>query len=166
VPRAPDFFSQMSRAELDQLEAFAREPGRTIDACHEWLLARGYTASRSAVGSWKKKFDESDRIRAATDLSDAIHTAAAECPVDVAGAVNLQIAQRLQAAIVKGGDGLSVKELLACSIAINQLTTSQKRVRQMLAEKFDAEVKKLQSRGPRQITQDDLLEVRKAMFGV
>ena len=54
----------LSRVELDQLEAFAREPGRTVDECHEWLQAHGFTLSRSAVGSWKREFLLTDSFRA------------------------------------------------------------------------------------------------------
>lgn len=139
MPRKPDFFSQLDRSELEKLEAYAREPGRTVDQVHEHLLVQGFTASRSAVGRWKARFDETDRMSAAAELADAIHTASADAgTVDVAGAVNLQVAQRLQAALVRGGEELALGDLLKASLAISQITANQKRVVELKRQQADA----------------------------
>jgi len=139
MPRQPDFFSQMERADLEKLEAFARKPGAKIDKVHEFLLAEGFTASRAAVGRWFKRFREVDRMSEAAELADAIHTASAESgAVDVAGAVNLQLAQRLQSALVKGGDRLDIGDLLKGAMAINAMTTAQQRVEKLKKIQADA----------------------------
>jgi len=137
MPRKPDFFAHLDRSELEALEAFARQPSATIDSCHEWLLAKGITASRSAVARWKNGFDELDRMSAAAELADVIATAD-QGTADVAGAVSLQIAQRLQAAIVKGGDDLKAGDLLKMSMAINAVATTQQRVEKLKAIQRDA----------------------------
>lgn len=65
-------------AELAELESYAREPGRTIDEIHEWLLARGYTLSRTAVGNWKRKLDEivmQERFSRSGELARAMQSA-------------------------------------------------------------------------------------------
>jgi hypothetical protein len=66
----------LSREELDKLEAFAREPGRTVDECHEWLQAHGFTLSRSAVGAVEAAFDASDKFRASNETARALVDAA------------------------------------------------------------------------------------------
>jgi hypothetical protein len=135
MPRAPDFYKHLDRVELDKFEAFSREPSRTIEQCVEYLQAMGIVVSKSAVGRWKKAFDETDRLSAAAEIADAIHTAASENgTVDVAGAVNLQLAQRLQSVLCKGGDGLVVGDLLKIAMASSALTGSEKRNREMLRE--------------------------------
>jgi hypothetical protein len=45
-PTTSRFTSCSPRDELDQLEAFAREPGRTIDECHQWLQERVHDQPR------------------------------------------------------------------------------------------------------------------------
>src|SRR5438046_1431319 len=65
--------------DLAELEAYARDPGRTIDECHTWLLAKGYVLSRSAVGTWKQSFDAllmQERFSRAGELAGAIRDAA------------------------------------------------------------------------------------------
>ena len=112
MPRAPDFFSQMTRDEMEKLEAFAREPGKKVDQVLDFVLANGWKASRSAVGRWLKKFREIDRQSAAAELADAIYTANASTGmVDVAGAVSLQVAQRLQTALLNAGDKVAIGDL-------------------------------------------------------
>lgn len=142
MPRKPDFFSQMTRDELEKLEALAREPSATVKRCHEWLLMNGYTASESAVARWKRNFDESDRQHAAAELADAIFTASNGGAVDVAGGVSLQIAQRLQSALVRGGDDLEFGDLLKAAMAVNATMTTEQRIEKLKAAE---EAKKLKA---------------------
>ena len=48
----------LNASEMEELETFAREPGRTTDECHQWLLERSFTLSRGAVGNWLREFRE------------------------------------------------------------------------------------------------------------
>src|SRR4051794_22339196 len=59
----------LSRKELDELEAYAREPGRTVDECWIWMTERDFAVSRGAVGNWKREFDVKDRFRASNALA-------------------------------------------------------------------------------------------------
>jgi hypothetical protein len=139
MPRTPDFFAHLDAAELNALEAFAREPKHGIRHCHEWIEAKGIVTSRSAVGRWFKRFRETDRLSEAAELADAIHSASADAgAVDVAGAVNLQLAQRLQAALVKGGDKLAMGDLLKGAMAVNALTNAQGKINEMRRAQADA----------------------------
>lgn len=166
MPRQPDFFVQLQRSDLEKLEAFAREPGRTIDKVHDYLLAQGFTASRSAVGNWLKKFRETDRMLEAAELADAIHTASADAgAVDVAGAVNLQLAQRLQAALVKGGDKLAIGDLLKGAMAVNALTNAQGKLEE-LKRSGKQQLEALKSAAKqRAITPEMIEQVSKSVFG-
>ncbi len=132
MPRPPSFFSHLNADELNQLEAFAREPKHGIRSCKEWIEAKGIVVSKSAVGRWFKRFREEDRQSEAAELADAIHSAASGAgAVDVAGAVNLQLAQRLQAALVNGGDKLAIGDLLKGAMAVNALTNAQGKLEEM-----------------------------------
>lgn len=67
--------------ELAELETFAREPGRTIDECHQWLQERGFTLSRDAVYNWKFAFDQELtklRFSRSSELAGVIRAAAKE----------------------------------------------------------------------------------------
>jgi len=164
--RKPDFFAQMEAADQAKLEEFARSPKATIETVHEHLLAHGFTASESAVGRWMKRFRETDRLADASELADAIQRASAEAgTVDVAGGVNLQIAMRLQHALAKGGDELPIGELLKAAMAVNQVGSAEKRLKEMkrvAGEQFD----KLKGEATRRaLTPADIEAARKAAFG-
>ena len=167
MPRTPDFFADMTRADLEALEAFAREPKNRLTQVHEWLLAHGFRASRSATQRWLKKFRETDRMSEAAELADAIHSAASNAgAVDVAGAVNLQLAQRLQSALVQGGDKLAIGDLLKGAMAINALTNAQGKVEELKARGRE-QMEKLKSavQQQRAITPEMIESVSKAVFG-
>lgn len=67
----------LDKGELEKFEAFTREkPARTIDECHEWLLALGHVISRSAVGAWKQEFDQKDRFRIVSQAAQGLMDAA------------------------------------------------------------------------------------------
>lgn len=137
--RNPDFFEHLTRQQLEQLEAFAREPKANVEKCLDWIGTLGIKTSRSAVGRWFRKFREMDRMSDAAELADAIHTASSSAgAVDVAGAVNLQLAQRLQIALVKGGDKLAMGDLLKGAMAINSLTSAQGRINELRKQQTDA----------------------------
>jgi hypothetical protein len=167
MPRTPDFFAHLDVAELNSLEAFAREPKHGIRHCCEWIEAKGIVTSRSAVGRWFKRFRETDRLSEAAELADAIHSASADAgAVDVAGAVNLQLAQRLQAALVKGGDKLAMGDLLKGAMAVNALTNAQGKIEDLKRtgrEQLDR--LKGEAAAGRMITPDMIAAASKAVFG-
>lgn len=66
---------QLDADELAELEAFAREPARTVDQVHEWLLSRGYTMARSSAGRWMTDFRkrlQAERFGRSAELARAI----------------------------------------------------------------------------------------------
>jgi hypothetical protein len=120
----------LSRAELDDLEAFAREPGRTIDECHEWLQAHGFTLSRGAVHNWKRKFDEqalAERMSGAGSLAQAFLSAAKDGGgLAVPDAALLQIAQQVFEAGASGA--ASPDDLNKMALTMQRLTLSKSRL--------------------------------------
>jgi hypothetical protein len=62
----------LSRSELTELEDYAREPGRTIDECLNWLVKKDFAISRGAVHNWKRQFDQEDKFRQANDTARAV----------------------------------------------------------------------------------------------
>lgn len=164
--RKPDFFQHLSSTDLEKLEAFAREPGSTNAKVRDWILALGVKASSGAVNRWYRNFRESDRQIGASELADAIYSASKDAgAVDIAGAVNLQIAQRLQTALVKGGDKIGFADLVKASMAVNQISTAQKRLNEMV-RLGNAELDKLKGESAKRgITPEDIEQVRKAVFG-
>ncbi|HEX8342212.1 MAG TPA: hypothetical protein VF624_15015 [Tepidisphaeraceae bacterium] len=167
MPRTPDFYSHLDAKELAQFEAFAREPKHKISHCHEWLAAKGIITSKSAVQRWKHRFDETDRMSAAAELAAAIHTASAEGgTVDVAAAVNLQLAQRLQTALVKGGDRLEMGDLLKGAMAISALTSAQGKLNELKRiGREQMEQLKSKAKSGVVITPEMIEQASKAFFG-
>ncbi|QOV90900.1 phage protein Gp27 family protein [Humisphaera borealis] len=84
----------LTAEDLAELEAFASAPARTIDACLEWITAKGYVGvSWSAVQRWKQKFDQLRRNDAASELAMSVLDAATrgKTAIDLADASLLTI---------------------------------------------------------------------------
>lgn len=142
MPRHFKVHELLSRDELDQLEEFAREPGRTVDECHEWLQARGYTIGRTAVMNWKGEFLIQDKFRVGGDLARATLEAAKENGVaSIADAAGLQIGQMLFEAMVRGQEAgvLDTKDLVNLTAGLKNVITGSRHL-----EKLKAEVKERQ----------------------
>lgn len=128
----------LSREELSSLEEFAREPGRTIDECMEWLLAHGFNVSHGAVGNWKQKFDLEDRVRSSSALAREFLAAAQEGKGSAAIAdANLEKLQQMifeQMLRLQEGDGPDTKELWALSMAVKNGVQGKRHVEKLKEE--------------------------------
>jgi hypothetical protein len=162
----------LSASELEELEAFAREPGRTVDETHEWLQARGFTVSRTGVWNWKRKFDEqvlAERFARSSELASALKGAVEGGRFgDVADAAVMQLTQVVfeQAARLDADGSVKSGDLLNMAISLKSLVGSKQQLTRMLAEKFDAEMsKEAQKRPDRTITSEQIAEARKRIFG-
>ena len=127
-----------SPAELESLQEFARDPARTVDDCHEWLQAKGYTLSRSAVGTWKKEFNASDAYRASNEVAVGMMAAVAEGgAVSLTDAATLQVGQMVfeQMLRVQQSGQMETKELLNLSAALKNTITAKRHV-EMLKEQI------------------------------
>ncbi len=117
----------LSGDDLASLEAFVRERGRTVDQCHEWVQAHGYTLHRSAVGTWKREFDATDKFEAAADVARGFLAAQASDPVGMAQATVTKAQQLVFEGLLKMElDGeLNVADLKSISVAVKNTMTSQ-----------------------------------------
>lgn len=124
----------LSAAELAELEAFAREPGRTVDECHQWMLERGFTLSRSAVGTWKAAFNTTDKFAASNEVAKGIMEAAkAGGAVALSDAALMNLSQTLFETTLRlqSDETVSVKDLFAMSMALKTSTSTIGQIREL-----------------------------------
>lgn len=125
---------RLNRPQMDELEAFAREPGKTVDGVHEWGRGRGFWAtkagaenylSRDAVYNWKKDFDASDKYRLAAEATNAFMDAVGKLPTSKIGeAVNRKLGQRLWEMLLRfdaDPESMSPKDAREVSVTIKNL---------------------------------------------
>lgn len=162
----------LSREELDELEAFAREPGRTVDECHQWMLERGFTLSRSAVGTWKREFDSqlmSERLSRSSELAKALKATANESGATaIADAAVTQLCQVVfeQSSMLEANGQIDPLDVMRLTRSLKNLTGTKRDVELLLAEKFDREMKEKQTKRPGGVvTPEDIAAARKAIFG-
>lgn len=143
----------LDASELEELEAFAREPGRTVDECHQWLQVKGFTLCRSAVGGWKQKFDQvlmAERMSGAGGLASAFMKAAqADGGLQIPDAAVLQLAQMIfekGASLANGGD-VQVEDLNHMALSLQRLMLAKARVEKTRTEMQDREHKALAEAG-------------------
>lgn len=160
----------LSLPEMEELRTFAREPGRTIDECHEWMQARGYTLSRDAVYNWKRKFDEEqmrDRMSRSGEFARAMKEAlSGKSFDDVADAAVVGLTQIVFEDVTKmqaEGD-VDPDRVASMSKSLKTLMGTKEQHTRMLKEKFEAAVFKLKS-SKREITQADFDAVSAEVFG-
>lgn len=132
----------LDKGELEKFEAFTREkPARTIDECHEWLLALGHVISRSAVGAWKREFDLTDRFRASNDAARALVDAAkGGGVVSISDAAALQLQQMIfeQMIRLQGEEQVSTRDLQTLSAAMGNVVKSKRHLEKLKSEVSEA----------------------------
>jgi Protein of unknown function (DUF3486) len=127
----------LSREELDNLEAFCREPGRTVDEAHNWVMGLGYTLSRNAVWNWKKEFDATDKFRASNDVARSLVEAAKSGgTVAISDAATLQLSQMIfeQMLAMQSGEEVATKDLWAMSMALKNTISGARHVEKLRSE--------------------------------
>ena len=158
----------LSRDELDAFEAFAREPARTVDECHEWLEAHGFQISRGAVGNWKREFDATDKFRASNEVARALVDAAkAGGTVAVSDAANLKLSQMVFEQLLKlqNDDDVSTKELWALSMAVKNVVQGQRHV-EKLKEEVAAAIATADRKAKTGATAGDVVATIKQALGI
>lgn len=128
----------LSRDELDQLEAFAREPGRTVDECWMWMTVdHEFNVSRGAVGNWLREFLVTDKFRASNETARALVDAAKSGgTVAISDAGMLQLSQMLFEQMLRmQSDGqVETKELWAVSMALKNVVQGKRHVEKLREE--------------------------------
>jgi len=119
MPRQPDFFRRLSGPpQQEELEEFARQPGRIGDEILTWLAERGIKTSRSALFRWLEDFRLEDRTRRAGELA---RNYIAVKRLDDSGAVTAASLDALEDRVFEmlaRGEELSASELRELSAAM------------------------------------------------
>ena len=127
----------LSADELSGLEAFAREPGRSVDEVHEWLQARGYTMARSSSGRWLAEFKKqlmAERFGRSGDLARAIKDAVEGGRYeDIADGAARTLTQVIfeQSALLEQDGKVSSGDVMKWSIALRNLIGSKGEVAEL-----------------------------------
>jgi hypothetical protein len=126
--------------QLEALEAFAREPGRTVDELAGWMKERGHELSRTAVWNWKRSFDEQrmrERFSRSAELATAIRDAAKTGgAVQISEAAMLQLSQVIfeQAAKLQADGEVDSQDILRLTASIKSLMDSTQRANAIRAD--------------------------------
>jgi hypothetical protein len=158
----------LSRQELDELEAFAREPGRTIDETHVWLQAKGYTLGRTAVGNWLRKFRMEDRFRVGADLAKSlVETAKQEGTVAISDAATLQLSTMLMEKLLQlqAQETAPTKELWGISMALKNVIAGKRHVEKLKGEIADA-ISAAEQKASKGATAGDVVATIKKALGI
>jgi hypothetical protein len=173
VPRHHKVHELLDREELDALEAFAREPGRTVDEVHEWLQAKGYTLARSSAGRWLSAFVAEDKFKAASEVARSIVTAAADDKgaVAIADATALKVNQMVfEAALrLQSDDQVETKELLQLAQAWRHGVLGKRdveRVRSEIADRDKAAVAAMEQQAKAGASPDELVKTARELLGI
>jgi hypothetical protein len=131
--------------DREALEVFAREPGRTIDECHEWLLSRGYTMSRTAVANWLADWREQlmrERMSGSGKLASAFMEAAkSDGGLKIPDAAVMTIAQMIfeHGSTLAAGGEVDAKDLATMSLAMQRLMLAKARLEATRSEFIERE---------------------------
>lgn len=155
--------TDLTADELEQLRAFLRERRRTVDEAHEWLLARGYTISRSAVGGWLAKEraeSAAEAMRHSSSISRAMMDAARdEGALGVQDVAVLQLGNAITETLIdlQAGGTLDVEQLATLALAAQRVTYSKRQietVRSKVREELKAEQEAALAKAEASVTKD------------
>lgn len=179
MPRHFKIHEVLSRKELDALEEFSREPGRTIDEIEKWLKecsdgrreGESFDVSRGAVHAWRTVFLADDRFRASSEVARTLLDAAKAGDVaSLSDAAGLQLQQMVFEQLLKmQGDGVvETKDLWQASAAMKNVVQSQRHVEKLREEmrmRFDQQMETVAKKPGGVIRQEDLDAAKKVIFG-
>lgn len=169
----------LTAEELTGLRAWLREKRRTVDQTHEWLQARGYTLSRSAVGAWLQK-ERSEEAAEAMRMSSSVARALIDAARDE-GSVGVQDAAILQLghAVVEkltdlqAGGELPTRDIAQLALSMQRLTYSKRQVetvRAKIREEMQAEqaaaLAKAEASVPKDASPADVFREARKLLGI
>lgn len=166
MPRQPEFFRSLNEQLLEQLEEYARQPGRTGDEVHEWLTERQVQTSRSSVYRWLQDFRLEDRTRRASEVARQYLAAAQEADPQALTEASLRKFNELVFdALANGERELSTGDLMKLSVALKTGLNAQQLVHDLRRIGREEMAKLSGEARTRQITAEDIERVSKAVFG-
>jgi hypothetical protein len=140
MPLPFKILADLPREDVEALESFSREKRRTVDECHEWLLARGYTISRSAVGNWKMAFEKqlvAERSGRSIELAKALKESLSAGEFsDVADAAVMQLTQVVfeQAVMLEAGGAIDAEQVELMTRSMKNLAGTKGQLTKLLEE--------------------------------
>lgn len=165
MSRSPDFFRQLNEQLLEQLEEFARQPGRTGDEIVEWLDSRQILASRSAVYRWWQDFKLEDRTRRASEVAKSYLATIGETDPSAITQASLRKFNEMIFDTLASGDELSTSDLMKISIALKTGLNAQQLVNE-LKDKGRQQLESLKATAKEKVITPEMIEsVSKAVFG-
>ena len=135
----------LNSSELEELEAFAREPGRTVDEIHQWMTAKGHELSRTAAWNWQRAFNErmaAERMSGAGKLAQAFMEAArSDGGLKIPDAAVMQIAQMIfeRGATLAAGEEIDPRDLSTLALAMQRLMSAKSRLETTRSEFLERE---------------------------
>lgn len=165
MARGPDFFKQMTQAQIDALEEFARHPGKTVDDVAGYLADQQVRTSRSAVHRWLQDFRLWDRNNRAKEIARSYMQAAAGEDDSAIADASLRKFNELLFETLASGDELDTGDLLKISVALKTGLGARQLVNELKARGI-AQLNELKGQATRRaITPEDIERVSKAVFG-
>ncbi len=170
MPRHFKIHELLDAADLAALEEFAREPARTVDQVHEWMLAKGLTLARSSAGTWLRNFLIRDQFKDASDAAkNLVESLKDKGVVDLADATTTLICQKNFEFLIRARqDGeISAKELREIAAGNKNVVQTKgliETVKEEMQIRFDQQMATVQKKATG-ITAEDIAEARKAIFG-
>lgn len=163
--RQPDFFRQMNEQLVEQLEEYARQPGRTGNDVLDWLTERQVKTSRSAVYSWLQDFRVEWRHRRATDAARQYLDAARSSDPTIVTEAALKKFEELVLEYMMSAEESDAKDLMFIASAMKTGLGSRKDIIE-LKRKGREQMEQLASTAKqKQITPEMIEQVSKAVFG-
>ena len=137
--------TELSRDELDKLEAFARERRRPVKAIHEWLQAAGFTMSRSAARNWRRQFYAEDKVRTAAELSKQYMDVVKDASADKIADATLHRYQTMLFDLVLGANEKDAGVLLKIGRSIEASVKSGRQIEELRKEYQDRDRRALEA---------------------
>ncbi len=138
MARGPDFFKQMTQAQIDALEEFARHPGKSVDDVAGYLQDTQIKASRSAVGRWLQDYRLWDRQQRAADVARQYLEAARSNDPTAVTEASLRKFEELLLERLMCGEELDGDELAKIAQAMRAGIGSRKDVIELKRQQADA----------------------------
>jgi hypothetical protein len=140
VPRNFRVAELLTPEDLAALEQFVRDKNsaRTTDECHEWVLAKGYRISRTAVWNWLDSFRLEEKTRRASEISGAYLKAAADTDPTAVASAALRKFQELILEYTMRADEADAGELMKLAIAMKTGVNTQQVIADLKAKQAQA----------------------------
>jgi hypothetical protein len=170
MARSPDFFRSLNEQLLEQLEEYARQPGRTGDEVFAWLTERKVQTSRSAVYRWLQDFRLEDRTRRASEVARSYLEAAREADPQAVSEASLRKFEELVFDHLVSTDATDAKELMFIATAMRTGLGSRKELLDLrekvkeLQRKQQAAIEAAEKAGQAGI--DPVAAIKKVLLGI